>query len=378
MNMLSAHPISMQRALHRRTARTTLASAKATPKKQSIKQQRSSDESRRRAGFKSVETREDFRKLFGDSVKLPSKPDKPSQAGLQLQTHLTDEAASYLISTELAPSLALSSSILRIRNEKARYLVIYEILKVFAKLAQGHLILEARSVEEALADSEGQHDDETEGRQTSSQKPVKNDEKGNQLSAADKLLLGFEETLESEQLSGPVEFLVFAGSDTEESGPIRFVCEAKSSLALYWDKATWQFLAQLTTAAQIWGSEETYGALTDALEWHFFRIQKLSGNRWAIQAAMPLNLASSAFVANDSSTRTVTMLLQSLFARKAKFELGDLTSALKAADEVIESWAQAFTEEASALQRLRVEIEKLSAENERLQAEFEKLQSEKR
>ena len=139
-------------------------------------------------------------------------------------------------------------------------------------------------MEEALADSEGQ---------------VKNDERRNRFIVADKLLLGLEETLDSEQLSGPVEFLVFAGSDTEESGPIRFVCEAKPSLALYWDKATWQFLAQLTTAAHIWGNEETYGALTDALEWHFFRIQKSSGNRWAIKAAMPLNLASSFFFSND-------------------------------------------------------------------------------
>ena len=90
------------------------------------------------------------------------KPAEPSEAGLTLTTKFTDEAVSYLISNELAPALALSRSILKIRNEKARYLVIYEILKVFAKLARGRLILEARSVAEALADTQQSADDEDE------------------------------------------------------------------------------------------------------------------------------------------------------------------------------------------------------------------------
>lgn len=61
------------------------------------------EDSKRRPGFRSVETRDHFEKLFGKNVKLPLKPGNISEAGLKITTHLTDDAASYLISTELAP-----------------------------------------------------------------------------------------------------------------------------------------------------------------------------------------------------------------------------------------------------------------------------------
>lgn len=328
---------------------------------------RSEDSSKRRPGFGSIETRDQFEALFGETVKLPLKPDNPSQAGLHITTQLADDAASYLISSELAPALALCRSILRIRNEKARYLVIYEVLKVFAKLARGRLILEARTVEEALDDEQSQD----EGEQPSpSAQACRNKKQKRSLTTADTLLVGFEETLAGEKLSGPVEFLVYAGSDTGENGPIRFVCEAKPSLELYWGKATWQFLAQLTTAAQTWGSHEVYGALTDALEWHFFRITKIvtdtkGTDQWMIEAAMPLRLADSVFDALEGqSTKAVTMLLQCLFANKVNFDLEDLIGSLGAADNDIRQWADRFTEQAGKVSELLVEIAKLKAQLE--------------
>lgn len=321
----------------------------------------------RRLSFGKLETREDFRKVFGTSVHLPMKPDEPSQAGLNLTTKITDEAVSYLSSIKLAPALALSRSVLRIRNGKARYLVIYDTLKVFAKLARGRLILEARSVEEALADE--QQSDEDEGSMApfanTSRRQQKTDER---FTSADTLLVGFEETLSDDKLLAPVEFLVYSASETAESGPIRFVCEAKPSLELYWGKATWQFLAKQTIAAQMWGSEEVYGALTDALEWHFFRIRKLPGDEWVIEAAMPLRLANSVFDATDESTCTVTMMWQCLFGKNTELAIPDLTGSLQAADEYMKKWAGTFTERAgraSALHKKDAEIQNLKAELER-------------
>lgn len=201
------------------------------------------------------------------------------------------------------------------------------------------------------------------------------DDEHSQDEAEDTLLVGFEETLASEKLSGPVEFLVYAGSDAGENGPIRFVCEAKPSLDLYWGKATWQFLAQLTTAAQTWGSEEVYGALTDALEWHFFRIRKLTGDKWVIEAAMPLCLADSVFFATDASRSTVTMLLQSLFAKQNKFNLPDLAGSLNAADEDIKKWAKNFTEQAGKVSELLDDNQKKDAEIAKNHAEIAKLKA---
>lgn len=283
----------------------------------------------RRANFgaNSVETREDFKRVFGSRVQVPLRPDNASQAGLSVQTRFDDEAALYFNRVELAPLLADTRSFVRIRDEKARGLVVYDVLKLISKLQQDSLILEARTVAEAVAD---EHDPDT------------------------------EETEESS-----VEFLVFARSDTTETGPIRFVCEVQNYLELYWSKEFWQFLAKLTTAAQTWGEQEVYGALTDAFTWYFFKVQVLPDDRWAIEAAVPLSLINSVFGATWYTTATITMLLQAMFPSKKRFELADVTACNKCDQE----WALGFKETAGMGQRLHAE------EDAKLKAELDKNRS---
>ena len=100
-------------------------------------------------GFGSVATREDFAEVFGTAVHVPAR----SEAALKSDRFLSQEAVAFFILKELAPALGLSSKIVRIRNERSRYLVIYEILKAYAKIAQGRLFLETTSLQDLLQES---------------------------------------------------------------------------------------------------------------------------------------------------------------------------------------------------------------------------------
>lgn len=77
-------------------------------------------------------------------------PETASQAGLSVQTRFDDHAASYFNRTELAPVLAVTRSFVRVRDEKARGLVVYDVLKLISKLQRNSLILEAGTVKEAI------------------------------------------------------------------------------------------------------------------------------------------------------------------------------------------------------------------------------------
>ncbi|KAL9026893.1 MAG: hypothetical protein Q9180_007409 [Flavoplaca navasiana] len=285
----------------------------------------------RQANFRSVETREDFTKVFGSGVRLPVRPETASQAGLRVQTRFDDDAASYFNKTELAPALAVIRSLVRVRDEKARGLVVYDVLKLISKLERNSLILEARTVAEAVDD----------------ERPYVSDTEES------------EESSEGSSLESSVEFLVFAGSDTTETGPVRFVCEVKDYLELYWNKTFWQFLAKLTIAAQTWGEQEVYGALTNAIEWYFFKVTLLAGDTWEIEAALPLRLVDPIFGATCGTTATITMLLQAMYPSKQRFQLADVTACNKSDPE----WALDFLETAKVGQKINAEEDaKLKAE----------------
>lgn len=137
-------------------------------------------------------------------------------------------------------------------------------------------------------------------------------------------------------------------------------------------KDFWQFLAKLTIAAQTWGEQEVYGALTDALTWYFFKVTLLAGDKWVVEAALPMRLVNSVFGATCHTTATITMLLQAMYPSKHRFQLANVTVCNKSDPE----GAQAFTEQAGEATELQTENQKLRAESQRLDAEIAILKAE--
>ena len=103
----------------------------------------------------STTTKKTWIQRFGESASLP-KSTRDRGACPQLHTKFrTAPDAALLFVEDIIPRLSQATGFVILSSERARCLIVYEILKVFGKFSAGELLLEAISVEEAIeVDSE--------------------------------------------------------------------------------------------------------------------------------------------------------------------------------------------------------------------------------
>lgn len=270
-------------------------------------------------GFSAVKTHADLVDQVGEGT-LPQ--------GFQLEplVELTLNALKSFLQ-KFAAQLSAADWIVKIRatHEKARYLLVYDILKQFLLLERGRrLHLEQASVAE-IRDSEQD------------------------------LFFAFEERLGAE-----TEFVVTHG---HERGPIQMVVEVKTKLSpqTVADESTWQFYAELLTACQYNLSldnapeeSEVYGCLTDAYVWYFYRAVK-SANAWSITAAEEVILFQPTAKATNSTATAINLFFSALLP-DMKHATDGIHTAQHKCDEFLESRASKFVRDTLDVKILQAEL----------------------
>ena len=276
--------------------------------------------SKRRAGFRSVTNRNELYETFGKG-KLPGSGVFQLTSTVEL-----DLEASRAFLEALSPELALADYIVRIRNEKSRYLIVYEVLKQFIRFGRGHILLEASTVEEAMYGSPS------------------------------------------------VEFLVFAGPERTEK--IRFVVKVKEALSppQFETEATWQFLAELLTASERNGNGEIWGALTDAYRWYFFRATRMD-SAWEVTAANPVTLFESPLQASATTSRALGLFFKALYPDITRLCREQLNTAHQAIDKHVSDRASVFVQEAVMQAATAAIVAEKDAEIQRLKAQLASISS---
>ena len=265
--------------------------------------------------------------------------------GFQLKPHadLTlDSLRSFL--KDFAAELPAADWIVRIRSshEKARYLLVYDILKVFLLFGRGRrLHLEQASV----ADIEESEKD---------------------------LYVAFEERLgaESVSLSGPVEFVITHG---QNRGPIQMcivlVVEVKKNLSpqTHTDEATWQFFAELLAACRYnlgvnkQEEAEVYGCLTDAYIWYCFRATR-NQTGWSISAAEDVILSQIGARATNTTAAAINLFFSALIPDMIDPIPDEVATARQNCDATLSKRANRYTEEALNVMNLKTELAKRDQE----------------
>lgn len=263
------------------------------------------------------------------------------------EAELTLQAAETFLST-FATQLCAADWVVRIHSdrEKARYLLVYDILKTFLLYGRGkRLHLEATSVGELEKTQRDLH-------------------------------VAFEERLDPPRipLAGDVEFVVRHGSrHGTEDGPIQMVVEVKRILSVQntSDESTWQFYAELLAACAENAAQdesrkaEVFGCLTDAYAWQFYRAD-YSDQGWSIERAEQVILFQSGAQATNSTLQALKLFFTCLIPDAASLSAPDIHEAQQACDAELKYRAERYTHDA-------LSNEKLAQENTLLRRELASL-----
>ena len=297
-------------------------------------------------GFGAVKTEADLVAKLGEG-NLPN--------GFQLKpsADLTLDALKNFLK-EFATNLSAADWIVRIRSshEKARSLLVYEVLKQFLLFGRGRrLHLEQTSVADIEESEQG-------------------------------LYFAFEERLTAEevQLAGLVEFVITHGPN----GRIQMVVEVKKGLSpqTYTDESTWHLYAELLAACQYnldstdQEEVEVYGCLTDAYTWYFYRATK-NAKSWSISAAEDVILFHPTAKATNTTATAINLFFSSLIPDMTDAHGSDIDPAQQKCDAVLNRRATRYMQDALEVAELEEELENVRREREEIARERQEIARER-
>ena len=291
-------------------------------------------------------TRATWVERFGSSQTLPIST-RDRGACPFWHTHFrTDADAVLLLVQEILPRLSLATGFVVLSSERARCLLVYEVLKVFGKFSAGQLQLEASSVEDAT----GKNADEGESA----------------------INLFVEEPLkDQEQWGGNVEFLI----KNRQHGTILLVVEVKTHFED--PNSIWQLLAELAIAAEHNGGSAS-GALTDGYLWRFCTVDKRSEKEFAVKMAADQLLFTQTIPlrVGDFTISAMNFFCSAIFPQRRSLSASDVKEAFTSVDESLQSQVSMAAHSFVELERERAEaawsaVRELQSENNQLKRKLD-------
>lgn len=180
--------------------------------------------------------------------------------------------AQSFVEDQFGAPLLLAKNFVIPDTEAGICLLVFQLLLAFAKFSQSQLVVRATAAggtsiaEDAESESESESESD-DGYDTSG-------------SAPDELKLQQERPIRIQRGSGRVDFVV--SSSTDAGRVDRLVVEVKKAVET---ANIWQTLTEALAVAHEGQIDTLWAALTDLKSWKFFKLAKVQGGAWQVQAA---------------------------------------------------------------------------------------------